>query len=54
MDQTNYSYMFYGFAAAWIVVIGYLVILGLRERKLKQQLDQVKAMISTDTPSRVK
>ena len=46
--------MFYGFAAAWIVVIGYLVILGLRERKLKQQLDQVKAMISTDTPSRVK
>ncbi len=44
--------MFYGFAAAWIIVVGYLVLLGLRERKLKQQLEQVKALIATDSPSR--
>jgi len=54
MDQTNYNFMFYGFAAAWVVVVGYLVVLGLRERKLKKQLDQLKALISTETPSRVK
>ncbi len=48
MDTTNYNFMFYGFAAAWLVVIGYLVILGLRERKIQKQLDQVKALLASD------
>lgn len=45
MDQRNFDYMFYGFLAAWLIVIVYLVILSLRERRLKRQLDQVRAMI---------
>ncbi|MEO8028119.1 MAG: CcmD family protein [Bryobacteraceae bacterium] len=52
MDQTNNAFLFYGFAAAWLVVIGYVVLLALRERKLKKQLDQMQAMISSETANR--
>ena len=52
MDKTNLEFLFYGFAAAWIIVIAYLVLLGLRERKLQQQLDQMKALISSETGKR--
>lgn len=45
MDQRNFDFLFYGFLAAWLIVVVYLVILSLRERRLKRQLDQVKAMI---------
>lgn len=49
MDQTNFAFMFYGFAAAWLIVVAYLILLGLRERKLKRQLDQLKALVSSET-----
>jgi CcmD family protein len=37
--------MFYGFAAAWVVLAGYVFILGARERKLRRQLESLRRMI---------
>ena len=44
MDQ-NFKFMFYGFLAAWLVVIIYVISLALRERRLRLELDRVKRMM---------
>ena len=45
MDPRNFLYMFYGFAAAWLILVVYVVLLALRERKLKAELDRVRRMV---------
>ena len=45
MPTSNYTYMFYGFLASWLVVIIYVISIALRERKLRQELDRVKRML---------
>ena len=45
MGTPNYTFMFYGFLAAWMVVIVYVISIALRERKLRQELDRVKRMM---------
>jgi len=45
MDQ-NYTFMFYGFLAAWLVVIVYVISIALRERRLKAELDRVKVLVA--------
>ena len=45
METPNYTFMFYGFLAAWMVVIVYIISIALRERKLRQELDRVKRMV---------
>jgi hypothetical protein len=37
--------MFYGFTAAWLVVIIYVISIALREKKLRDELDRVKRMV---------
>jgi CcmD family protein len=43
MDR-NFEYMFYGFTAAWLIVIVYVISIALRERRLREELDRVKRM----------
>lgn len=45
MDERNITFMFYGLTVAWGLLAIYAVLLGLRERNLKQQLDTLKRMI---------
>jgi len=45
MDTRNFTYMFYGFLAAWVVLAAYVVALVRREQKLKRQLENLKRMI---------
>jgi CcmD family protein len=45
MDSRNFTFMFYGFAAAWLILIVYAVFLGLRHRKLKDELERVRRMV---------
>lgn len=45
MDTRNFTYMFYGFAIAWLIPAAYLITLMLREKRLKSELDRVKRMI---------
>ncbi len=45
MDNRNFLYMFYGFLAAWLIVVIYVVMLAMRERKLRRELDRVRQMV---------
>jgi len=49
MEQ-NYTFLFYGFLAAWLVVILYVISIALRERKLRNELDRVKRMVEDREP----
>jgi CcmD family protein len=45
MDARNTLYMFYGFTAAWMIVLIYVVTLAMREGKLRRELDRVRQMV---------
>ncbi len=45
MDDRNFLFMFFGFAAAWAIVAAYVLYLGAREGKLKRQLDNLRRMV---------
>jgi CcmD family protein len=45
MDARNFTYMFYGFAAAWAILALYVISLVSRERRLRRELDGVKRML---------
>jgi CcmD family protein len=45
MDERNFLFLFYGFAAVWILLAGYVLSLAAREKKLRRQLDTLKRML---------
>jgi CcmD family protein len=45
VDERNFRFMFYGFLAAWLIILGYSVLLSLRERKLRRELERVRKMV---------
>jgi len=49
MDQ-NFLYMFYGFLAAWLIIVIYVISLALRESRLRQEIDRVKRMVEEREP----
>lgn len=49
MDTRNFTYMFYGFAAAWLIIVLYVLTLASRERKLRQEMDRLRRMIEEKT-----
>ena len=52
MNPQNYNFMFYGFTVAWLIVIGYVISIAIREKKLRQELDRVKKMIEEGESTR--
>ena len=44
MDR-NFTYMFYGFTVAWMIVIGYVISIAVREKNLRGELDRVKRLL---------
>lgn len=44
-ESRNFTYMFYGFLAAWTILVLYVVSIIARERKIRQELNRLKAMI---------
>jgi CcmD family protein len=48
MDARNFDYMFYGFTAAWLIIVIYVVSLALREGRLKRELERVRKMVARD------
>jgi CcmD family protein len=51
MDARNFIFMFYGFTAAWVIVLAYVVILARRGARLKKELEDVKQLVSSAEPS---
>jgi CcmD family protein len=45
MDLTNLRFMFYGFAAAWLIVIGYILLLVRRGRRIDRELMRLKSLV---------
>jgi CcmD family protein len=45
MDARNFTYMFYGFAAVYLVLGGYVVSLVAREHKLDKQIETVRKLV---------
>ena len=50
MDARNFTFMFYGFLAAWLIVLLYVVSLARRGARLKKELDDVKQLVGS-TPA---
>lgn len=48
IDARNFMYMFYGFAAAFVILVIYVVSLALRERKLNQEIERVRRMVERE------
>jgi CcmD family protein len=45
MDERNFTYMFYGFAAVWVILALYVMSLAMREGRLRKELENVKRML---------
>jgi CcmD family protein len=43
--QRNFEFLSYGFAAAWIVLAVYVLMMVSRERRLKREISNLKAML---------
>lgn len=48
MDQRNFLYMFYGFAAVWVLLALYVVTLVSREKTIRQQIDTLKRTLNQE------
>jgi CcmD family protein len=45
MDTRNFTFMFYGFLAAWLILVIYVLSLVSRERKITEQLKGLKGLL---------
>jgi CcmD family protein len=57
MESRNLEFMFYGFLAAWLIVLFYVFSLARRGARLKKELEDVKELVNSaqqNEPSRLK
>lgn len=47
-ENRNFEYMFYGFLAAWLVLVVYVLSLVGRERTLRRQIDDLRQMVESE------
>lgn len=52
MDARNFTFMFYGFTAAWLIVLLYVIGLARQGARLKKELDQVKQLMAGNEAGR--
>ena len=45
MEPREFQFVFAGFVVAWLIVMIYALSLGLRERRLRKELDRVRKMV---------
>jgi CcmD family protein len=43
--QRNFQFLFYGLLTAWLVLLGFVVALAARGRKLRRELERLRLMI---------
>jgi CcmD family protein len=43
--QRNYEFLSYGLIVAWLVLVVYVLMLVNRERRLKREINRLKAML---------
>jgi CcmD family protein len=47
MELRNLTFMFYGFLAAWLIVLLYVITLARRNARLKKELEDVKNLVAS-------
>ena len=52
MNPQNSTFLFLGFTIAWLIVIGYVISIAMREKKLRHELDRVKRMVEEGESTR--
>lgn len=45
IDITNLHFMFYGFSAAWLIVMCYVLLLVSRSRKIDRELTRLRLLV---------
>ena len=45
----NIEFMLYGLTTAWLIVVAYVLLLALREAKLRKELDRVRKMVEGES-----
>jgi CcmD family protein len=45
MDVTNLTFLFYGYSAAWIIVILFVLLMVRRGRRIDRELSRLKSLI---------
>ena len=43
--QRNYEFLSYGLTAAWLIMVVYVLMMVARERKLKDEIARLRAML---------
>ena len=51
MDARNFTFMFYGFLAAWLIVLLYVISLARRGARLKKELEGVRQLVGSSQGS---
>ncbi|MBV8808537.1 MAG: CcmD family protein [Acidobacteriaceae bacterium] len=51
MDARNFTFMFYGFLAAWLIVLVYVISLARRGARLRKELDDVRRLVHSNQSS---
>jgi CcmD family protein len=45
MDVRNFTYMVYGYSAAWLIIVGFVFLLVSRSRKIDDELKRLKSLV---------
>ncbi len=45
MDPINQTYLFYGYTAAWIIVLGFILLLVRRGQRIDRELARLKSLL---------
>jgi Na+-driven multidrug efflux pump len=43
--QRNFQGLIWGFVAAWVILLAYTLIIVLRERKIRREMERLKNMV---------
>ena len=43
--QRNYAFLSYGLIAAWVILVVYVLMMVGRQRKLKREIERLRAML---------
>jgi hypothetical protein len=43
--QRNFQGLIWGFIAAWVILVGYVLMLTVRERKIRREMERLKSMV---------
>jgi hypothetical protein len=43
--QRNFQGLIWGFVAAWVILLGYILMLTMRERRIRREMDRLKSIV---------